>query len=231
MISVVIPAYNEENNIGRTLNELIMYMKNNIYPYEIIVVDDGSTDKTREIVDSYANVRINKRRQNEGKGYSVKEGMLMAKGDYAIFMDADSPIPLDEIYKLYTNAEEFDVVIGSKYLPESKYEQSKVRLVVGKLFRTFVHVLFNIRVTDTQCGLKMFSKKAIDIIFPKSRIRGYGFDVELLLLATKNNLDIKEVPVTLYKHYANQLNPFVDGIKMFIDLVKIRYNEMRGKYD
>ncbi|MCK4521213.1 MAG: glycosyltransferase family 2 protein [Nanoarchaeota archaeon] len=232
MLSVIIPAYNEEKRIGKTLERIISYLDSKKYSYEIIVVDDGSRDRTRDVVRGVRNVKINKKRKNMGKGYSVKEGMLIAKGDYLLFSDADLSTPIEELEKLMNYIKKYDVIIGSRALKESDIQirQPFYREYMGKIFNFFVQILTVKGIRDTQCGFKLFTKKAAKEIFSKQKIDGFGFDVEVLFIARKKGFKIKEVPIVWRNSINTKVSPVKDSVRMFYDILKVRLNSMKGKY-
>ena len=181
MLSVVIPAYNEEKVISNTLTKIITFLDKKKIKYEIIVVDDGSKDKTREAVKKFPKVILTKERKNCGKGYSVKQGSRISKGDYILFTDADLSTPIGKIEKCMKYVNSYDIIIASRALKDSiiPVKQPFYRIFMGKTFNLFVQ-LFSVRgIKDTQCGFKLFNRKAVDIIFPLQRLNDFCFDVEL----------------------------------------------------
>lgn len=233
-LSVIIPAYNEENRIGKTLKKIIGYLERKKYDYEIILVDDGSKDKTIGVVKSLKNkkVRILKNKHNLGKGGSVKNGMLAAKKDYLLFSDADLSTPIEELEKFEKLKEKHDILIGSRALKESdiKIKQPFYRILMGKVFNFIVNIVVIWGIKDTQCGFKLFRKEAAKKIFSKQTFNGFSFDVELLFIAKKYGYSIKEIPVMWINSTESKVNALKDSIMMFIDLLKIRVNNLRGKY-
>jgi dolichyl-phosphate beta-glucosyltransferase len=233
-ISVVIPAYNEEKRIGKTLRRVISYLNKRKDDYEIIVVDDCSKDRTVEVVKFLKNkrLRVLKNRCNLGKGGSVKHGMLSAKKKYVLFSDADLSTPIEEIEKFEKLKDKYDILIGSRALKESdiKIKQPFYRILMGKTFNLIVNILVVWGVKDTQCGFKWFRKDVVKKIFPKQTFNGFSFDVELLFIAKKYGYSIKEIPVTWLNSPDSKVSAVKDSIKMFLDLVKIRINDLRGKY-
>jgi dolichyl-phosphate beta-glucosyltransferase len=232
MLSIIIPAYNEEKRIVKTLEKITSYLKSKKYDYEIIIVDDGSNDNTRQVVQNFKNIILTEKRHNKGKGYSIKEGMLLAKGDYLLFSDADLSTPIEELDKFMEYIEKYNVVIGSRALKGSdiKVRQPFYREYMGKVFNLFVQTLAIKGIKDTQCGFKMFTKQAAKKIFSKQKIEGFGFDVEVLFLAKKFDFNIKETPVTWVNSANTTVSPIKDSIKMFLDLFKVRLNDIKGEY-
>src|SRR3972149_5637732 len=235
-LSVVIPAYNEEEGIAETLQEIRNYLQEKEYAYEIIVVDDGSLDSTSDIVGSISktngNIKFLKNEVNRGKGYSVKRGVLASSGEYVLFSDADLPIPIEEVEKLLEWLKSgYKIAIGSKRLSDSKslVEQPLYRRLMGKIFNILLQLFIIRGIKDTQCGFKCFRRETADRIFPKQLVEGFCFDVELLYLAKKWGISIKETPV----HWTNRdtettVRILRDSIRMFLDLFKIRINYWRG---
>ena len=229
MISIIIPAYNEENRLGKTLKTVKNFMVGK--EYEIIVVDDGSTDTTVEVAKN-AGVVLVENKVNKGKGYSVKNGVMQAKGDYILFSDADLSTPIDELRAFLRLIQEYDLVIGSRGLKESNIQikQPKYRHFIGKAFNTLVRTLTGLSIKDTQCGFKLFRRDVALKIFPKLTINRWGFDVEILYLAKKFGYKIKEQPVTWLNVEGSKVSPLKDSIKMFFEILKIRWNDLVGRY-
>ena len=234
-ISLVVPAYNEEKLIVSSLKNILTYMIKNKYNFEVIVVDDGSKDKTKEKVRSIKDkhVKLLSYKPNKGKGHAVKIGMLAAKGDLLLFLDADLSTPIEEIEKFIPLTKNYDVVIASRALKESqiKVHQPFYRELIGKVFNKMVQLLAVWGIKDTQCGFKMFTKKAANIIFKRQRIYGWAFDVELLFIAKKYRLKIKEMPVTWINEGDSRVSPIKSSIQMFIQIFKINLNNIRGYYN
>lgn len=236
-LSVIIPAYNEEKRLPKTLKSIDEYLKRQNYPYQIIVVNDGSRDRTSQTVvnlqKEIANLKLIDRKINKGKGYSVKEGMLAGQGDYRLFMDADNSTSIDQIEKMWPWFEKgYDVVIGSRDIKGAILDppQPIHRRIVGRFFkiiRIMICDLFKIK--DTQCGFKCFTREAVEIIFPKMKMDRFAFDVEILLIAKINGFKIKEVPV-IWKNDPQSKVKLKSAIKMGIDLFKIRFYQLKGFY-
>ncbi|MBN2112190.1 glycosyltransferase family 2 protein [Candidatus Woesearchaeota archaeon] len=233
-LSVVIPAYNEEKRIGKTLRRITSYLDKRKDDYEIIVVDDCSKDNTVKVARFLKNKRLKvlKNKCNLGKGGAVKNGMLAAKKKYVLFSDADLSTPIEEIEKFEKLKDKYDILIGSRALKESdiKIKQPFYRVLMGKTFNLIVNLLVIWGVKDTQCGFKWFRKDAVKKIFPKQTFNGFSFDVELLFIAKKYGYSIKEVPVTWLNSPDSKVSAVRDSIRMFMDLIKIRINDLRGKY-
>src|SRR4030066_1959136 len=228
-LSIIIPAYNEEALIEKTLNDVTLYLEKSGFSYEIIVVCDGCKDKTAllagEIAKKNNRVSVIDRKVNRGKGYSVKQGCLDASGDYVIFTDADLSTPIDEIEKLLKWLQEgYDIAIGSRGLKESDIQirQPWYRETMGKIFNLFVQAIAIRGISDTQCGFKGFKRDVAKDVFKRQTINGFGFDVELLYIARRLGYKIREVPVRWLNRAASRVNPLVHPIQMLFDLIKIR---------
>jgi len=236
----VIPAFNEEKLIGITLQSLIEHLKTKELNCEIIVVDDGSSDKTVGIVKSYIvkqqgqlNIQLIENAANHGKGYVLRQGMLAATGQVCIFMDADLPFELAVIQGIYLKINSgCQVVVGSRDLPGSTLVGVPfARFLAGQVFSLFVQLVAFRGIRDTQCGVKGFSKEAVKKIFPLSRINDFGIDVELLFIAKKYGYKICKIPVRMTGYRGDsRIKLFSDSIKMFLELLLIRWNNMVGKY-
>ena len=225
-ISIIIPAYNEEERIENSLNSAIEFLTSKNYNFEIIVVDDGSTDKTAAIATQFTDkVFVLEQPKNMGKGAAVRRGMLEAKGDIRIFTDADFSTPIYEVEKIVERITSgADICIGSRALDPSmiKKHQPFYREFMGKTFNKFVQFMLVKGITDTQCGFKGFTGKATDIVFPNAKINGFSFDVEILYLASKADLKIEQVSVEWYNDARSKVNPIKDSIMMLIELFRIK---------
>ena len=237
-LSIVIPAYNEEKRIGRTLEKVMGYLKTKDYECEIIVVNDGSTDSTREMIrkfegmDSMLSVIENK--IGKGKGYSVRRGMLEARGKFALFSDADLSTPIEEIEKLiYWLEKDYDIAIGSRDLPDSQVEihQSFLREGMGKIFNKIMNLIVFTGFKDTQCGFKCFKRHVVNKVFSKQRINGFAFDVENILIAMQHGFRIKEVPVRWLNSPYSKVSVVRDPALMLYDLFRIKFNNFAKKYN
>jgi len=231
-ISIVIPAYNEEKRIESTLVKIIDYCTKNFDNYEIIVVDDGSKDKTIEIISNF-DIKLIKNEFNVGKGRSVKRGLFEAKYNFVLFSDADLATPIEELDKMLEYTNDYDIIIASRNLEGSRKEvkQPFYRELMGKSFPFFVNLLVLRGIKDTQCGFKLFRKDCISDIFSLQSLDRWAFDVEVLFIAQKLGYKIKEVPVVWIDKEGSKLNPVKDAYSMFRDLLKIRSNSFSGKYD
>ena len=237
-LSVVIPAFNEERRLPATLERICRYFEDKDYLYEIVVVDDGSTDNTATCVSDYAtkfeSTRLVRNGVNRGKGYSVKNGFLQATGDYLLFSDADLSTPIEEIEKLLNYLREgYDVAIGSRALKESDIQvhQPWYREMMGKIFNILVRVLSIRGFKDTQCGFKCFTREAAMKVCRRQRLERFSFDVEMLYIAKKLGYKVKEVPVRWLNESETKVRAVRDSANMFFDLLRIRLNGIEKKYE
>lgn len=236
--SIIIPAYNEGSRVGATLEKVLAYAAERGWDAEIIAVDDGSRDNTSEIVRGYAEknprLRLLENPGNRGKGYSVRNGMVHAQGEILLFSDADLSSPIEEAEKLFAAIENgADVAIGSRWLQSElqTQRQSLHRQLFGRVFNLLLRITLGLDFKDTQCGFKAFTRGAAERIFPLQSIERWGFDPELLYLANKFKLKVVEVPVAWAHREGTRINPLRDGAKMFLEMLKIRWNAISGKYD
>ncbi len=240
-LSIIIPAYNEERRLPKTLAEIDEYLRGQTYDYEILVVNDGSKDKTAEVVKSLIpdvkHLRLIDNKENNGKGYVVRQGMLEAKGEYRVFTDADNSTSIDHLEKMWPEFEKgADVVIGTRDPRDAKgacqaFPQSWLRRRLGDIYNILVQIICGLwGIWDTQCGFKGFSKKAAEDIFPRCKIDRFSFDSEILVIAKKLGYKIKEIPVYWINDPESKVK-FKSMVKMGIDLLKIRWNLIRRVYD
>jgi dolichyl-phosphate beta-glucosyltransferase len=228
-ISVVIPAFNEGGRILPTLRMIDDYLRDNAHRYEIIVVDDGSSDNTLEVVrgegERLKHIRLISNEINRGKGFSVRRGVLSAHHDLVLISDADLSTPIEEVAKFLPWVEKgYDVVIGSRALRESDIirKQPWYRQTMGKTFNVIVRTIVLGGFRDTQCGFKMFSAAAGKKVFESLKTERFAFDVEALLRAKKIGYRIKEVPVRWVNSPQSRVRVLRDSVRMFLDLVRIR---------
>lgn len=236
--SIVIPAYNESARLGATLEKVLAYVRGQSWDAEVIVVNDGSTDNTAEIVRSIAakdpTLRLIENPGNRGKGYSVRNGMLHADGRIILFSDADLSSPIEEAAKLLEALSAgADIAIGSRWLRAETQTQRQPfhRQVFGRIFNLFLRTTLGLQFADTQCGFKAFKRPAVEAIFPLQRIERWGFDPEILFLARKFGYKVQEVPVAWGHSGGTRINPLVDGSRMVQEMFHIRWNDLTGKYD
>jgi dolichyl-phosphate beta-glucosyltransferase len=229
-LSIVIPAFNEEKRLGATIKSSLDWCRACDSPCEIVVVDDGSTDFTLEVARSFEaagnNVRVISC-PHRGKGGTVKAGMLAAKGEYVLFMDADGATPLSEINKLIEQLQAgYDVAIGSRArhgADDPQVAMSVVRRLVGETFISVVHLLAFGGIEDSQCGFKMFRRQVVPSIFSRQQVMGFAFDVEILFIASRLGLSIAEVPVQWHAQPGSKVRIFRDALKMLWDISSVRW--------
>jgi len=238
-LSVIIPAYNEEKRLPKTLQSIDGYLSRQPYDYEILVVNDGSKDRTVEVAKSLIpqikNLKVTGYNINQGKGYAVRFGMLEAKGDYRIFTDADNSTSIDQIEKMPPYFKQgFNIVIGSRDIKGAILDPPQPwlrHILLGEGFKLYRKLILDLwGIEDTQCGFKCFSKKAAEEIFPKCQISRFAFDPEILLIAQKLGYKMKEIPI-YWKNDLQSKVKFKSIIKMALDLIKIKLNLIEGVYD
>jgi dolichyl-phosphate beta-glucosyltransferase len=233
-LSVVIPAYNEEARIGLTLSRTIQFLRARGLSHEVLVVDDGSSDGTVNVVEGVAqgspDIRVVRQPRNRGKGAAVRRGVEEARGEYILFMDADLATPIEELENLLVHARNgVDVAIGSRGLAESdiRRHQPRLRELMGRGFNLIVRSLLLGGFHDTQCGFKLFTRAAAKDLFGRQLLDGFAFDVEVLLLAKESGYRIREVPVVWYHAENSKVSPLADATKMFSDLVMLKVQRFR----
>ena len=238
-ITIVIPAYNEERRLPATLSAVLAHLSRRPWRFtEVVVVDDGSTDGTaggvEEFCRSHPAVRLLKNPGNRGKSYSVRHGMLESKGDWILFSDADLSAPIEELDKLIEAAEERGaaVAIGSRALDRSliAVHQSFFRESAGRVFNLLMQLLTGLRFQDTQCGFKLFEARAAREVFRRQQLERFGFDAEVLFIARRLGFRTVEVPVRWSHSEGTKVSMFRDSLNMFLDLLRIRWNQLRGRY-
>ena len=236
MLSIVVPVFNEAARIGGSIEKIEAFMRQSPLSFELIVVDDGSADNTADVVrQAHAKgLRLVRNERNHGKGYTVRQGVLAASGKYVLFTDADLSAPIEEVNKLLDVAmkEGADVVIGSRAVDRKSIErhQSPLRELGGIIFNFMVRLLLGLRLQDTQCGFKLFHRQKSRRIFEEQTTSGFGFDPELLFLAKRNGLKIRETAVRWSHVEGSKVKFLRDGILMFSDLIRIRWNAIIGRY-
>jgi len=229
-LSIIIPAYNEEKRLGATLEKVHSYFNSRPYTYEVIVVNDGSSDATVDIalsstLNQVGRLRLMRNEPNRGKGFSVKKAILASGGENIIYSDADLSTPIEEIEKLLPYIKSgFDIVIGSRSIKGANVEvhQPFYRGSMGKFFNLLVQLFVLKGIIDTQCGFKLFDAEIAKKIAAELKIDKFAFDVEILYIAKKNNYKIKEVPIRWINSLDSRVNPVSDSFKMFLDLISIK---------
>ncbi len=228
-LTVVIPTYNEEKRIGGTLDSVVAFLRAQKYVSEIIIADDGSHDDTYRVIEKHLGnfpYQIVRNTVNHGKGFVVRQGMLLARGKYILFTDADLSTPITEVSRFLEYLREgYDVVIGSRALDDSRVEihQKPLREFMGKAFNRLACLLVFRGIRDSQCGFKCFRHDAAKEIFSKQRLNGFSFDAEIIFLAQKEGFRIKEEPVIWRNSFQSRVRLVTDPVRMFWDLLKIRW--------
>jgi glycosyltransferase involved in cell wall biosynthesis len=235
--SFIIPAYNESERLNASLPKVLDYICKKQLAAEVIVVNDGSSDDTADVVRRFAatgpEIHLLENPGNRGKGYSVRNGMLHAHGDVLLFTDADLSSPIYEAGKLFDAiAQGADIAIGSRWLQAELQTERQpwYRQLYGRLFNLGLRIVLGLQYRDTQCGFKAFSRAAAQIVFPRQHVERWGFDPELLFLADKFRLHTVEVPVEWAHDHRSRINPLRDGINMGLEMLKVRWNDVRGQY-
>lgn len=238
-LSIIIPAFNEKDRLPATLDRIVGYFADlGRQDYEIAVVDDGSTDGTLALAREYAarrpgNISVHANGVNRGKGYSVKHGLLKARGAVLLFSDSDLSTPIEEAPKLLRKLEEgYDLAIASRYSPDAQLEEEQpfYRRLVRIGFNLLVRMIAGLRYYDTQCGFKAMTRKSAEIIAPRLTIPGFGFDPELLWVAKRHQLRTAEVGVVWINDPRSKVHVMRDSWRMFLDLIRIRLRDRAGKY-
>jgi dolichyl-phosphate beta-glucosyltransferase len=236
--SIVIPAYNEEKRLPRTLNSIIAFREANSWNLEVIVVNDGSKDKTAEVTRqfsaNYPFIGLVDNAINCGKGKSIRDGVDRAEGNVIFFADADDSTPITDAEKLLQAIESgADIAIGSRWVDRDLqvHPQPWYRRLNGRLYNLLMRTILGLDYKDTQNGFKAYTRSAAKTIFPLQKISGWGFDAEVLFLAQKFGFSVREVPVE-YTYYAegSKIRPYRDGARMLSELFKVRWHELNGAY-
>jgi dolichyl-phosphate beta-glucosyltransferase len=235
--SIVIPAYNEEARLPATLEKVLAFVREQKWAAEVLVVNDGSRDGTADIVRRLAvtepMLQLVENPGNRGKGYSVRNGMLRARGRIVLFSDADLSSPISEAPKLLAALSGgADVAIGSRWMRAELQtkRQPWLRQILGRVFNLLARVILGLQFHDTQCGFKAFTREAAQAIFPLQRIERWGFDPEILFLAGRLGFKVEEVPVFWGHSGGERIHPLRDGTKMLMEMLRIRWYSIRGAY-
>ncbi|MBX3035730.1 MAG: glycosyltransferase family 2 protein [Anaerolineales bacterium] len=235
-LSIIIPAYNEENRLPRTLEQVLSFLKQQNYSFQVLVVENGSSDRTFEVAQEYAknhpNVTVLKEEQR-GKGNAVRRGMLEAKGEYRFICDADLSMPIEEVAKFIPpQLTDFDIAIGSREaLGAVRYNEPSYRHFGGRGINLLIRLFILPGLQDTQCGFKCFRTEVAEDLFRQQTLTGWSFDIEILYLARRKKLRIKEIPIDWYFFADSKVSALRDALKMISDIFVIHLNALRGKYD
>jgi dolichyl-phosphate beta-glucosyltransferase len=237
-LSIVVPAYNEEARLAPTLRSYLDYCRRHYHSTELIVVDDGSLDGTSQVAEELAadhpEIRLIRLAQNQGKGFAVRSGVVNARGGLILFADADGASPIEEVARLeQAIAAGADLAIGSRALPDAgvKVRARLHRRVIGRAFHRLVEVLTVRGIKDTQCGFKLFRGPVAHDLFSRMRMRGFSFDVELLMMARRRGYRVAEVPINWAHQPGSKVNLVTDSLRMARDLFVIRGHAIRGEYN
>jgi dolichyl-phosphate beta-glucosyltransferase len=235
--SIVIPAYNESARIPATLRSVVNCIRERGWSAEVVVVNDGSTDATAEVVRAFAletpEVRLVENPGNRGKGYSVRSGILQAFGEIVMFTDADLSAPIEEAERLFAAIEAgADIAIGSRWLESARqtHRQPFYRQFFGRCFNAVTRGVMGLRFADTQCGIKAFTRAAAQTVFQLQTIERWGFDPEILFIALKRGYRIVEVPVSWAHDERTRISYLKDGMKMLEEIAIVRWNAFLGRY-
>jgi dolichyl-phosphate beta-glucosyltransferase len=230
-LSVVMPAFNEARVIASTLQEVKSYLAKNFQSFEIIVVDDKSTDGTLKVLESLAGLKILRNLKNHGKGYTVAKGVKAAQGEWILFMDADNSTRISELEKFWPFSRDYKVLIASRALPESniKVKQSFFKSSLGRGGNLVSRLLLGLKLKDTQCGFKLWHQDT-KFLFAKLTVERWAFDFELLFLAQKYNFKIKEIPVTWVNDFDSKVK-WHSYLGSLWQVVRIRLGDCLGKYN
>jgi len=235
-LTIIIPAYNEERRLRHTLPQVVEFVGSQPYQAEILVVENGSTDRTAEVVEEFAAkspcIRL-LRSKEAGKGRAIKLGMLQARGEYGFICDADLAMPISELPKFLPPQQNgFQIAIGSREaMGAVRYNEPGYRHLMGRVYNSLIKIMAVSGFEDTQCGFKCFHKSVIADLFSHQTIEGFGFDVELLYVAQKRGYRVVEVPIDWYYQSESKVRPIQDTIGMIQDLIKVRQNDWQGLYD
>jgi dolichyl-phosphate beta-glucosyltransferase len=234
-LSVIIPAYNEERRLPATLDKLLAYLSDRPFSHDVWVVDNGSTDRTADVVREYARRNpslLLEQIATRGKGAAVRTGMLRAKGAFRFLCDADLSMPVEEFERFYPpDLEGADIAIASReVLGARRFGEPGYRHLTGRVFSLAVKLLVMHGFEDTQCGFKCFRAAAAEDLFSRQRFNGWSFDVEVLYLARRRGYQVCEIPVSWYYQSDSRIRLANDSLNMFADLLRIRWFDLRGIY-
>jgi len=235
-LSIVIPAHNEEGRLPRTLGQVFDFLDRQEYSSEVIIIENGSSDRTLDLAQEISRKRPNLiiyHEQQRGKGNAVQQGMLRAKGQYRFICDADLSMPIEEIQKFIPpQLTNFDVAIGSREAPGAiRYNEPSYRHLGGRVINFIIRLFILPGLNDTQCGFKCFTAEAAESIFRQQTLIGWSFDIENLYIARRKKLRIKEIPIQWYYDADSKVSAVRDALRMISDIFRIHLNAIRGRYD
>ncbi|MBI5351842.1 MAG: glycosyltransferase family 2 protein [Chloroflexi bacterium] len=235
-LSIIVPAHNEENRLPRTLGQIFTFLEDQSYTAEVIIVENGSSDRTLELAQEFA-VRypnlIVIHEEQRGKGNAVRRGVLEAHGEYRFICDADLSMPIEELQKFIPPAlDDFDIAIASREAPGAiRYNEPTYRHWGGRAINLAIRTLILPGLNDTQCGFKCFRADVTERLFRQQTLMGWSFDIELLYLARRKRLRVREIPIHWYFEAESKVNAVRDALRMIGDIFRIHINAARGKYD
>ncbi len=234
-LSLVIPAYNEERRLPHTLEQVACFLESQTYTWEVIVVNNASTDKTHAIIQDFSQKHLQIHGLYEarrGKGRAIKSGMLAARGEYRFMCDADLSMPITELNRfLPPQLENFNLAIASREAPGAiRYNEPYYRHLGGRAVNTMIRLLILPGLNDTQCGFKCFSAPVAEDLFTRQTLSGWSFDIEILAIAKLRGYQIAEIPIPWYFNPETKLSAFQDALQMFLDILVVRDNLQRGIY-
>lgn len=233
-LSIIVPAYNEENRLPQTLAQVFSFLSAQNYLSEVIVVENGSSDQTYALAEKltvkYPTLRV-LQNQQPGKGAAVRRGMLAARGEYRVFCDADLSMPIEEVRRFIPPHCESEIVVASREVAGAiRYNEPSLRHFTGRVFNLLIRILALPELHDTQCGFKGFRADVAEDLFQYQGIEGWAFDVEVLYIAKLRGYKIVEIPIPWYYNDESKISVLRDSFRMFLDLLKIRHNARKGLY-
>ena len=235
-LSVVVPAYNEERRIGKTLAAMRQFLDQQPYHYEVLVVNDGSRDTTSAVVliiaEGWPELKLISNPINQGKGAAVKQGILAARGEYILFSDADNATPIEQVDKLLPYISQYPVVMGSRYCPGARVyiKQSRHRILLSRASNLLIRIIAVPGIHDTQCGFKLFEQRAGKNIFANVKLTRFGFDFEVLVIARHLGYTFKEVGIDWYNDMESKVRTGRESLRTLKDLMLVKWNLLRGAY-
>lgn len=238
-LSVIVPAYNEETNLEKNIRKFYAYLEKQSFDFEIIIVNDGSNDNTEQIaqtlVTKLKNIKLLSKKKNQGKGAAIRDGLLAGLGNFLLFLDADNATSIDHLEKVWPLLKNNDLVIGSRNhhdIDEAKQIKKQIlfKRLLGMSGNKLIKLFTRININDTQCGFKIFTKKSVKAIIPKTKINRWAIDVEILTIAKKQNLKVGIIPVTWYcgPNSRVRIKGYAIALK---ELFIIKLNDIKGKYN
>lgn len=235
-LSIIIPAHNEETRLPRALRQVFAFLEKQPYSAEVVIVENGSSDRTLEMAREFASRHSNLvviREERAGKGNAVRRGVLEAQGEYRFICDADLSMPIEEMQKFLPPVlNDFDIAIASREAPGAvRYNEPSYRHWGGRAINLAIRILILPGLNDTQCGFKCFRAEAAKKIFSQQTLLGWSFDIEILYLARKKRMTIKEIPVQWYFDADSKVSAVRDALRMLSDIFRIHINALRGRYD